>query len=87
VPPAMMTGSRPDVAVRPSTPPSGTSLIHPAIVEATVKDLAAYIGPMAKIIVNRAAKQAQNPKQLYETVALEISSVADRTKFLAKRGA
>ena len=87
VPPAMMTGSRPEVAVRHSTPPSGTSLIHPAIVEATVKDLAAYIGPMAKIIVNRAAKQAQNPKQLYETVALEISSVADRTKFLAKRGA
>ena len=87
VPPAMMTGSRPDVAVRPSTPPSGTSLINPAIVEATVKDLAAYIGPMAKIIVNRAAKQAQNPKQLYETVAQEISSIADRTKFLAKRGA
>ena len=86
-PPAMIAGPQPDVSVRPSTPPSGTSLINPAILEATVKDLAAYIGPMAKIIVNRAAKQAQNPKQLYETVALEISSVADRTKFLAKRGA
>jgi serine/threonine-protein kinase len=85
--PAMMPGSQPDISVRPATPPSGTSLINPAIIEATVKDLAAYIGPMAKIIVNRAAKQAQNPKQLYETVALEISSVADRTKFLSKRGA
>jgi serine/threonine-protein kinase len=85
--PATIAGSQPDVSVRPSTPPSGTSLINPAILAATVKDLAAYIGPMAKIIVNRAAKQAQNPKQLYETVALEISSVADRTKFLAKRGA
>jgi serine/threonine protein kinase len=85
--PAMMTGMRQDLPPRPPTPPSGTSILNPAIVEATVKDLAAYIGPMAKIIVNRAAKQAQSPKQLYETVAQEIPSVADRTKFLAKRGA
>jgi serine/threonine-protein kinase len=85
--PAMMTGMRTEVPVRPPTPPSGTSILNPAIIEATVKDLAVYIGPMAKIIVNRAAKQAQSPKQLYETVALEIQSIADRTKFLAKRGA
>jgi serine/threonine-protein kinase len=86
--PAMMTGPRPEVtSARPPTPPSGTSILNPAIIEGTIKDLAVYIGPMAKIIVNRAAKQAQSPKQLYETVALEISSVADRTKFLAKRGA
>jgi serine/threonine-protein kinase len=82
---AVPGGSRPEVPVR--TPPSGTSILSPAIVEATVKDLAVYIGPMAKIIVNRAAKQAQSPKQLYETVAGEISSQADRAKFLAKRGA
>jgi len=85
--PSVSTGMRTDLPVRPPTPPSGTSILNPAIIEATVKDLAAYIGPMAKIIVNRAAKQAQSPKQLYETVALEISSVADRIKFLAKRGA
>ena len=85
--PAMMTGMRTEVPVRPPTPPSGTSILNPAIIEATVKDLAVYIGPMAKIIVNRAANQAQSPKQLYETVALEIQSIADRTKFLAKRGA
>jgi serine/threonine-protein kinase len=93
------SGSRPDLT-RPVTPPSGSivpqsvpaaspsgSAISPAIVEATVKDLAAYIGPMAKIIVNRAAKTAQSPKQLYETVAAEIASVSDRVKFLTKRGA
>ena len=83
----VLTASRPEVAPRPGTPPSGTSLLNPAVIEATVKDLAVYIGPMAKIIVHRAARQAQNPKQLYETVAAEISSVADRVKFLAKRGA
>jgi len=85
--PGMATNTQPDFSVRPPTPPSGTSILSPTIIEATVKDLAVYIGPMAKIIVNRAAKQAQSPKQLYEKVALEIPSVADRTKFLAKRGA
>jgi len=83
----IMTGSRQELPLRPPTPPSGTSIVNPAIVEATAKDLAVYIGPMAKIIVNRAAKQAQSPKQLYETVAAEISNVADRIKFLTKRGA
>jgi serine/threonine-protein kinase len=87
------TTARPELTPHPPTPPSGTyvppsgATINPAILEATVKDLAAYIGPMAKIIVNRAAKTAQSPKQLYETVAAEISSVPDRIKFLTKRGA
>jgi eukaryotic-like serine/threonine-protein kinase len=67
-------------------PAAGATGLSPAIVEATVKDLAVYIGPMAKILVNRAAKQAQNPNQLYEAVAAEIPSPADRAKFLAKRG-
>jgi serine/threonine-protein kinase len=71
----------------PATPPSGTSILSPAVLDATAKDLAAYIGPMAKIIVNRAAKRAQTPKQLYEAVAAEIASAADRARFLAKRGA
>ena len=85
--PATMTGARPNVPVHNATPPSGTATLSPSVLEATVKDLAAYIGPMAKIIVNRAARQAQSPKQLYETVAGEIASPADRAKFLAKRGA
>jgi len=85
--PAMATGPRPEIAARAPTPPSGTSILSPAVLEATVKDLAVYIGPMAKIIVNRAAKQAQSPKQLYEAVAAEIPSPVDRAKFLAKRGA
>jgi serine/threonine-protein kinase len=85
--PGIQTTMPTELAARPATPASGTSILSPALIEATAKDLAVYIGPMAKIIVNRAAKQAQSPKQLYEAVALEIASVADRTKFLAKRGA
>jgi len=86
VQPGLQTTMPSELPVRAPTPPSGTSILPPAIIDATVKDLAVYIGPMAKIIVNRAAKKAQTPRQLYETVAQEISSVADRIKFLEKRG-
>jgi serine/threonine-protein kinase len=84
--PAISMESRPEIA-RGATPPSGTSMFPPGMLEAAVKDLAVYIGPMAKIIVNRAAKRAQSPKQLYETVAAEIPSPADRAAFLARHGA
>jgi eukaryotic-like serine/threonine-protein kinase len=47
------------------------------------KELAVYIGPMARIIVARAAKNSGSLRQLYETVAAEIPSPADREKFLA----
>jgi eukaryotic-like serine/threonine-protein kinase len=49
------------------------------------KELAVYIGPMARIIVARAAKNSGSLRQLYETVAAEIPSPADRQKFLASR--
>jgi len=49
------------------------------------KELAVYIGPMARIIVARAAKRSGSLRQLYETVAGEIPSPADREKFLASR--
>jgi serine/threonine-protein kinase len=53
--------------------------------EKLMKDLAVYIGPMARIIVARAAKRSGSLRQLYESVAAEISSPADREKFLASR--
>ncbi len=53
--------------------------------ESAAKELARYIGPLAKIIVQRAAKRVQTVRQLYDEIALEIPSAADRAKFLAKR--
>jgi serine/threonine-protein kinase len=77
---------KPDVPSRDAAPTSGTHTWDPAALEATAKELAVYIGPIARIIVNRAAKQVQSPRQLYEMVAEEIPSPADRAKFLARRG-
>jgi serine/threonine-protein kinase len=55
-----------------------------AVLENATKELAAYIGPLARIIVKRAAGRAQSVRQLYQEVAGEIPSTADRAKFLAK---
>ena len=49
------------------------------------KDLAEYMGSMARIIVARAAKRSGSLRQLYEAVAAEIPSPADRQKFLSSR--
>ena len=69
---------RPDavqVRNRPSWPPG--------VLERAGKDLAFYIGPMAKLIVSRAAERAQSRKDLYNALAAEIVSPSDRQKFLA----
>ena len=45
--------------------------------------LAAYIGPIAKVIVKRATKSASTPDDLCRLLAAEISSEADRQRFLS----
>ncbi|HEX5229478.1 MAG TPA: serine/threonine-protein kinase [Bryobacteraceae bacterium] len=47
------------------------------------KELAAFIGPIAHILVRRAAAQSRSFDDLYQTLAGEISSVAKRDQFLA----
>jgi len=62
---------------------SGSSgSFDPALLEILRKSLAAYIGPMAKVIVHRAAKIAPSRQALYETLAAEIPSPKDRQAFL-----
>jgi hypothetical protein len=57
----------------------------PAMLERARRDLAVYIGPMARVIVNRAAERALSVEDLYGTLAAEIVSPDDRRKFLASR--
>ena len=76
------TDSSPVVPAQSRTLPTTTKSFDPALLEIVRKNLAAYIGPMAKVIVNRAAKNARSTQDLYETVAEEIPSPADRQKFL-----
>jgi serine/threonine-protein kinase len=76
------TGAIPHRHAAPS--PSAQSF-DPAVLETVRKNLATFIGPMAKVIVSRAAKQASGIQDLYEKVAAEIPSPSDRNKFLATR--
>lgn len=54
----------------------------PAVLENARKNLAVFVGPMAKFLVNRAAKNARNVAELYQALASEIANPKDRDKFL-----
>ena len=55
------------------------------LLDAVSRDLAHYVGPIAKIIVSRAAKQTLTLDDLYSFVAAEISTENKRNTFLATR--
>ena len=63
--------------------PATTS--SPLPVEAVTKHLASFIGPIAKIVVNRLSKQCADLDQLYAEAAKQIDSEADRQRFLRTR--
>jgi len=54
----------------------------PVMIANAKRNLAAYTGPIASVIVDRAAKKARTPQELYQILAGEISSSADRAAFL-----
>ncbi|HTV54870.1 MAG TPA: toll/interleukin-1 receptor domain-containing protein [Terriglobia bacterium] len=68
---------------RPDGVPVNRPAWPPGVLERAGKDLAFYIGPMARLIVSRAAERAQSRKELYKALAAEIVSPSDRQKFLA----
>ncbi|MBV8068812.1 MAG: hypothetical protein JO270_02830 [Acidobacteriaceae bacterium] len=57
----------------------------PAELDRLKKELAVYVGPMARILVDRAARKAKNLQQLYETLSAEVPEGQERKKFLAGR--
>ncbi len=67
-----------------SPPPTGTNW-DPTVLEKVKKQLGLYVGPMARVLVNRAAKNTQSLDQLYEILSAEIASPEDRQKFLSSR--
>jgi hypothetical protein len=71
---------KPVVEAEPTASATG---IERAILERVGRDLAGYIGPIAEIVVRRAAKRCTSVADLCALVAQEIDSSADRAKFLA----
>jgi len=64
--------------------PSGGSF-EPKLLDSVSRELAAFIGPIAKVVVKRAADRCSSIEELYASVATEIDSDRDRSQFLAKK--
>ena len=75
--------AKPDAA---STPAKSTKTLSGATVLSSVShELAHYIGPIAKVVVNRAARQACTLDELYSLVAAEVGTDSERKAFMATR--
>lgn len=76
----------PDIAPQVSdTPPKVIQgSIAPATLERTTKVLARYIGPIAAVVVKKAAPTALDTTDLYAKVAERISDVNERARFVAE---
>jgi serine/threonine protein kinase len=70
-----------------STPqvPAAGSVTDTNVLSAISRDLASHIGPISKVVVLRAAKQAATLDELYALLAPEIDSEEKRKVFLATR--
>jgi len=80
---ALEIPSRETTALRASN--VNATLLDPAQLDNIRRAFATYMGPMARILVDRMAKRAHTLDELYALLAAEISSAPDRSKFLASR--
>lgn len=70
----------------PATPrvgPGPERPLSPEVLAEATDRLAVHIGPVAKLLVKRAAKQASSTKDLYERLAAHIDDPQDRRHFAA----
>jgi serine/threonine-protein kinase len=63
--------------------PTAPIAFEPVALERLTQALAPYIGPIAKVVVARAARSARSAEELQNKLAAEIPSEADRQRFLA----
>ncbi|GAC1659100.1 MAG: hypothetical protein NVS9B15_21290 [Acidobacteriaceae bacterium] len=66
-------------------PTSGSTTLDPAKLDSVSRELASFIGPIAKVVVKRAASRCTTLQELYASVAKEIESENDRKRFLAAK--
>ncbi len=78
--PAATVAATVAMVTRNPTPPAA---FDPNALDRLTQALAPYIGPIAKVVVTRAARSARSAEELRNLLAAEISSPADRDRFLA----
>ncbi len=70
-------------ALASNSPMKNTIEAH--VLDSVSRDLAFHVGPIAKVIVSRAAKRAVSLDELFNLLASEISTEKSRKHFLATR--
>jgi hypothetical protein len=70
---------RPPTAVALPATPS----LDPAVLERVARDLASYLGPIARVLVQRTAPAVTGEAELYAALATHIPKDRDRERFLA----
>ena len=63
--------------------PAAASSLDEALLSKATRHLAEHIGPLARVIVRKAAEDARDRDELYALLAERISGEADRKRFLA----
>lgn len=84
--PPTLTSGKPGLtpkALPVTNPPRPQSKLHANDLDSVSRELASYIGPIAKVVVKRAADRCSSVDELYTAVAAEINSDKDRSRFLA----
>jgi eukaryotic-like serine/threonine-protein kinase len=68
---------------RPATPSAATPVRawDPAVLDRARTDLAAHVGPLARVLVRRVSPRARDVRELYELLSLEIPGDAAREAF------
>ncbi len=77
-PPAPLTGG--------ITAGAPTGRWDPRVLARVERALAQYVGPMAKVVVAQAAREAGSTEQLYQALARSLQTAADRSAFLRALG-
>lgn len=80
---ASRPGSPAQIRAASSTPALDPDRFNKSELDHVRRELARYLGPVARVILDRAVRKAANWQQLYELLALEIPPGDERKKFLA----
>jgi len=79
---AFLKACREQLLLRATPVPTQAASFETALVERARKELANYVGPLAKVVVDRALKKAHSTEELIAMLAAEIDGTSDRQKFL-----
>jgi hypothetical protein len=71
-------------ASEPSIPARPTGRWDPGLLARAEQHLIRHVGPIARLLVSKAAGAANNESELYESLALAIPDATERANFLKK---